>query len=101
MKYEWEIEDVQSGRRIWAGSNASNGECIIAYRRDRELPDGNGWAIVSLADGMVYTPFTSKEDLLPRLQGYRPLTVMEPFKQFTGEDLDWRGAHGASMRKRG
>lgn len=96
MKYTWEIDDIQAGRRIWSRSNASNGECVIVYQRGSA--GENEWAIASLTDGMVYTRFMSKEKLLDRIQGYRPLNIMEPFMKFVGTDIDWRGAHGATAR---
>lgn len=94
MKYTWEIEDFQAGRRVWGSSNAPNCECIIGYNeKDRKgWPDRNAteaekeahdtrWCIVSQSDGAVYVSGKTKQGIIDFLNegGYRPLTIVEPY----------------------
>ncbi|WP_158966187.1 hypothetical protein [Chachezhania sediminis] len=102
MKYTWEEQDIiddGDGRRIWSSTDACNGECIIAYRRNPDWNRGdsgsvNQYAVVSLTDGMVYTEFMSAEDLAAKLNdhGYRPMSVIEDFSKYVRYETDFRGA---------
>lgn len=97
MKYVWEESDIEAGRRVWSRSNSSNGEYIISYSHG----DGKSYHLTRLDDGGCASALgLSKEELAENMNqsGMRPITVMEPFKLITGEDLDARGAPHAKRR---
>lgn len=101
MKFEWEIGDIRTGRRIWCASGASNGELIIGYNnedreyfppsrmtREEQVEWENNkdprYCVVSQADGMVYTSGRTKTELVDWLNdaGYKPTTLEEKYMRY-------------------
>ena len=74
MKIEWQLEDIQAGRRVVTPGR--NEPWMIGYIASMRS-DEPRWALVSLTDGMIGKP-VSREELAADLNkiGEMPLELM-------------------------
>lgn len=76
MKFTWEPNDIECGRRVVAYNDTE--QYIIGYFHAA----GKEYCLLSGRDGLVKTIGTTKDDVAEHLNkgGYKPLTI-DPFER--------------------
>lgn len=60
MKFTWEEKDIVGGRDVL---NSAGEHCVVAWKPGSDKHGDERWMIVSLVDGMVVRPFSTKASL--------------------------------------